>query len=333
MRRMNQPSLPKTTVGLPFDDHLTVMINNATNATWVDFRAPREELLAKIADAEGILVSNMVKANAELFDAAPKLRVLSGVGVGYNNADVPEATRRGIAICNTPGVLTNAVADLTIAMILMLSKRLKENEEYVRSGGWARRDPMPPLGFDLRGKMLGVVGFGRIGREVTRRAQAFGMKTAFYDLFDLPVVDAPPSTYRPLDDLLGESDIVSLHVNLDQSTHHMIGARELSLMRPDAYLVNTSRGPVVDQEALTTALQAGAIAGAALDVLEQEPPDADDPIVRLPNVLCFPHMATATHETRLAMRELAVRNLLAVLAGKAPPACVNPRVLPGLGIE
>ncbi|MEE9279442.1 MAG: D-glycerate dehydrogenase [Myxococcota bacterium] len=319
--------LPTACIALPLDDHLNEKVEAHCKASRIDLRAPRDQLLAALAKAEGVLLSNMVRVNAEFFDAAPSLRVVAGVGVGYNNFDVGEASKRGVAICNTPDVLTAAVADLTVAFVLSLAKRLFENEAHARSGAWAARKPLPPLGSDITGKTLGVIGFGRIGKEVTRRLKVFGMRTTFNDVFTKPPPGAPESTYRSLYDLLRESDIVSLHTDLNPTSHHLIGERELSLMKPSAYLINTSRGPVIDQPALTAALQNEAIAGAALDVLEKEPPDPEDPIIGLPNVLTFPHMATATTGTRLAMRELAVENLLAVLEGTTPPACVNPEVL------
>ena len=180
---------------------------------------------------------------------------------------------------------------------------------------------------DIQGKTLGVIGFGRIGQEVTHRMQALGMRTLWYDLFETPHPSAPQSEYRPLNDLLTESDVVTLHTNLSEASHHLIGEAQLALMKPTALLVNTGRGPLVDQIALTHALKTGEIAGAGLDVLESEPPEPDAPIVELPNVICFPHIGTATVETRRAMCELAVKNLLAVLAGDMPPAPVNPEVL------
>lgn len=320
-------TLPKACIALRLDDHLNEKIDALCKPSRLSTRTPREDLLAELGDTEGVLLSNMVRVDAEFFDAAPALRVVAGVGVGYNNFDIAEATKRGVAICNTPDVLTAAVADHTIGIILALSKRLIENEAYSRSGSWAARERIPPLGFDLAGKTLGIVGFGRIGKEVTRRLEVFGMRTTFNDVFTELPPGAPKSTYRPLDDLLRESDIVSLHTDLNPTSYHLISERELGLMKSSAYLVNTSRGPVVDQPALLAALRAGTIAGAGLDVLETEPPSPGDPIVALPNVLTFPHAATATNETRLAMRELAVENLLAVLRGESPPACVNPEVL------
>jgi glyoxylate reductase len=317
---------PKVCVLLPLEPELESRIESA--CTVIRPRGfSRDELHAALADADGVILFNAQRVDAEFLDAAPRLRVVSGFGVGYDNFDIAEATKRGVVVCNTPEVLNAAVANLAFGMILALSRRLFENEAHSRSGGWARREPPPPLGSDLAGKRLGVVGFGRIGKEVTRRGLAFGMIPLFNDVFQEPPPGSPESRYRPLDDLLRESDIVTLHPDLNPTSYHLIGTRELALMKPTACLINTSRGPVVDQPALADALREGTIAGAALDVQEREPPDADEPIVALPNALTFPHIGTATAETRLAMRELTVRNLLAALAGERPPACVNPEVL------
>ena len=265
--------------------------------------------------------------DAAFLDAAPALRVVATPSVGYDSIDVAAATARGVAVCNTPGVLTAAVADLTVALIIMLARRLPEYARFVSSGAWARREPVPELAHDIAGKTLGVVGFGRIGREVARRMQLLGMQPIWYDLFDRLPPGAPQVPYRPLDELLAAADFVTIHMDLNDSSRHLIGARELGLMRPTAHLVNTARGGVVDQSALTAALREGRLAGAGLDVLEQEPPAPSEPILALPNVIAFPHMGTATHETRKAMRELAVDNVLAVLAGRRPPAIVNPEVV------
>jgi glyoxylate reductase len=314
---------------LRLEPELDAQLDSACEVTRVPENGSRQELLAALADADGVLLSNRVRVDAELLAAAPALRVVSGFGVGYDNVDVSEATRRGVLVCNTPEVLNAAVANLAFGMILALSRRLFENEAYARGGGWARRERPPALGSDLAGKTFGVVGFGRIGKEVTRRAGAFGMRPLFNDVFREPPAGAPESEYRPLDELLCESDVVTLHVDLNPTSHHLVGARELGQMKPTAWLVNTSRGPVVDQPALVAALREGRIAGAAVDVLEKEPPARDEPLLALPNVLVFPHIGTSTAETRLAMRELAVRNLIAALAGERPPACVNPQVLDG----
>ena len=282
---------------------------------------------AALAGVEGLLCSNQVPITAEMMDAAPRLRVISGFGVGYNNVDLDAATTRGIAVCNTPGVLTAAVADLTIGMIEMASRALVANAAYVRSGGWSRREPAPPLGWDLTGKTLGLIGFGRIGRAAAERARALGMNCIYFDTF----TDSGPGfeycTFRPLDDIFRECDVLSLHVNLTMETHHIVNARTLRLMKPAAWVINTSRGPVIDQPALSRALQANQIAGAVLDVLEVEPPDPNDPILTLDNAVILPHIGSATVETREAMLELAVANFIAVVSGQPPPECVNSEVL------
>lgn len=318
---------PKVYVIVAIEDDLQAQISAACDVHYINPATTRDELHAIIYDAEGILLTPRVRADAAFFDAAPKLKVISTTSVGYDPFDIPEATKRGVVVCHTPGVLTGAVANLTLALILNVTLRLLDNEAFVRSGGWARREKPPALGHDIQGKTLGVIGYGRIGQEVTRRMQALGMKTLWYDVFATAHPDAPKSERRSLDELLAESDFVSLHTNLDAASRHLLGEAELARMKPTAYLINTARGGLVDQKALTKALQNRVIAGAALDVLDMEPPAVDDPIYTLPNVLCFPHIGSATEETRRAMRELAVENLLAVLAGKRPPAPVNPEVL------
>ena len=318
---------PKVLTHVPIEDELMESICEGAEVDQLIITAPRSELLVALKDVDGILLTPRVRADTEFFDAAPKLKVISTTSVGFDPFDIPEATKHGVVVCNTPGVLTAAVANLTIASIFSLALRLFEYEPYVRSGVWSKREKAPPLGTDIQGKILGVIGFGRIGQEVTQRMQALGMRTLWHDVFDVPHSSAPESEYRSLNELLADADFVSLHTNLDASSRHMIGEAELNLMKPTAYLINTARGPLVDQVALTKALQSNQIAGAALDVLEKEPPVEDDPIFTLPNIICFPHIGTATKETRRAMRELAVKNLIAVITGKKPLASVNPEVL------
>ena len=320
-------SRPTICVATPIEAEFLARLEAVGDVRHIEPTAPDDELHAALGAARGVIMSPLRTAGVALFDAAPHLRVVAGTGVGYDNFDVALATERGIAICNTPGVLNTAVTDLTMTLIVALARQLFPYEAYARSGRWAERAPRLPLGHDIRGKVLGVVGYGRIGREVTRRMQLIGMRTLWTDVFDTPPDGAPVSEYRPFDDLLRESDFVSLHTDLNATSRALIGARELALMRSDAYLINTSRGPVVDQAALREALEAGSIAGAALDVLEDEPPDPADPLPQLPNAIVLPHIGTATEETRYLMRELAVNNVLAVLAGEMPPAIVNPEVL------
>ncbi len=286
----------------------------------------KQELIAALSDVEGLLGSAQLPVDAEVLAAAPRLRVVSNFGVGYDNVDLAAATARGILVCNTPGVLTDAVADLTLGLVVALARGIAQSHRFVREGQW-RPGRVMPLGIDLRGKTLGIVGLGRIGRAVAQRAQAFGMQTCFYDVLQEAGEEFAFCTYRTLDDLLRQSDFVSLHVNLTAQTERLIGARELSLMKPTAYLINTARGPVVDQAALTEALREERIAGAALDVLEREPPPADEPILSLPNALVLPHIGSATRETRAAMLEMAIDNLLAALRGEQPRSVVNPAAL------
>ena len=286
----------------------------------------RDELLAAVADVEGLLGSAQLPVDAGVLAAAPRLRVVSNFGVGFDNVDLAAATERGILVCNTPGVLSDAVADLTMALVLSLARRLPESERFVREGRWGV-GPGLELGTDVGGKTLGIIGLGRIGCEVARRALAFGMEVWFHDAFRDPPPEVAFCRYRDFDDLLRESDFVSLHVNLSEETRGLIGARELGLMRPTAYLINTARGPVIDQAALVEALRAGTIAGAALDVLEREPPAGDEPVLQLPNVIVLPHVGSATRETRRAMLDLSIDNLLAALRGETPACVVNPEVL------
>jgi glyoxylate reductase len=313
---------PKAVLVTPLDAAALARLDEGCSVTMCA-GAPREELLRELADAEGILCPAPFPVGPELLDAAPRLRVISNYGVGYNNVDLEDLSRRGIVVCNTPGVLSAAVADLTMLLILAAAKRFIPNETHARER-WGKA-AAPPLGFDLLGKKLGIVWLGRIGKVVTQRARAFGMEVAFYDLFqDSGALNVP---YRPLDDLLRESDIVTLHTNLTPDSRHMMSTREFELMQPHAWLINTSRGPVVDEAALVAALEAGQIAGAGLDVIEVEPPADGAPILSAPNTLILPHIGTATVETRAAMLDLCIRNLLAVLNRKQPPECVNPDAL------
>jgi len=288
----------------------------------------RDELLAAVKDADGLLCLLTDTIDAELFDAAPRLKIVANYAVGYNNIDVAEATRRGILVTNTPGVLTQTTADLTWALILAIARRIVEGDRFMRAGkykGWA---PMLLLGSDVYGKTLGIVGIGQIGQAVARRAIGFDMNILYHDKWELPPVAEQllNADDVSLEELLQKSDFVTLHVPLIPETHHLIGRRELEMMKPDAYLINASRGPVVDEVALIEALRNGVIKGAALDVFEDEP--AMKPgLAELDNVVVLPHLGSATIETRTAMADLAVDNLLAFFSGEKPPTPVNPEVL------
>jgi glyoxylate reductase len=280
-----------------------------------------EELAERLAGKQALISVVTTKVGAALLESAPDLRIVANVAVGYDNIDVPSARRRGVIVTNTPDVLTEAVADFTMALILAIARRVVEGDRLVRAGGWRGWALDFMLGSELRGKQLGLIGYGRIGRAVARRAEAFGMRVVRV----ARGTPAPPEAEGleaappelPLDELLVSSDVVSLHVPMTPQTRHLVGQRTLARMKRTAYLVNTSRGPVVDEAALAWALRERLIAGAALDVYEHEP--AVHPgLLGLENVVLAPHLGSATSETRTAMAELAARNVLEVLAGRPP---------------
>ncbi len=287
----------------------------------------RAELLEAVRGRDGVLCLLTDTIDAEVLDAAEGCRIFANYAVGYNNIDVEAATARGIAVTNTPGVLTDATADLTWALLMATARRLAEADRFTRAGkfeGWA---PMMFLGGDISGRTLGIVGAGRIGTAVALRSRGFRMRVIYFDKMQNEALEQAVGAERvDFDTLLAESDFVSVHVNLDETTHHLIGARELGLMKPTAYLVNTSRGPVIDEAALVEALRSGEIAGAGLDVFEDEP--ALKPgLAELPNVVLPPHLGSATIGTRTKMATLAATNLVAMLRGERPPNIVNPEVL------
>ena len=278
-----------------------------------DAAIPPAELRVRVADKHALVSLLTDTIDRTVIDAAPSLRVIANVAVGFNNVDIAYAASRGIVVTNTPDVLTESVADFTWALILAITRRLAEGERLVRSGKWKGWALDLLLGTELRGKQLGLVGVGRIGRAVAARAPAFGMRVAYTSRRDLDGVGEAMT----LDRLLLTSDVVSLHVPLTPETRHMIDKRALTRMKRSAYLINPARGPVVDEEALAWALQQHLIAGAALDVYEHEPAVHPD-LLKLENVLVVPHLGSGTTETRTAMADLAVENVLAVLAGRPP---------------
>jgi len=273
-----------------------------------------DELRARVADKDALISLLTDAIDRTVIDAAPKLKVIANVAVGYNNIDIAYATSRGVLVTHTPDVLTESVADFTWAMILAITRRLSEGERIIRRGEWKGWALDFMLGTELKGKQLGLVGVGRIGAAVAARAPAFGMRVVYSEPRD---INLPNAENMSLDRLLNTSDIVSLHVPLLPETRHLIDRKALARMKRSAYLINTARGPVLDEEALAWALQQHLIAGAALDVYENEPAVHPD-LLALDNVLLVPHLASATTETRTAMADLAVENVLAVLAGKPP---------------
>lgn len=292
---------------------------------------PRGLLLEGVRAADAVLCTLRERIDAEVLEAAgPSLAVVSNYAVGYDNIDVVAATRRGVLVTNTPGVLTDATADLAWALILSTARRVVEGDRLVRGGGFHGWAPTMLLGREVAGATLGIVGMGEIGRAVARRAAGFAMRVA-YTRASGPLVpgegfDARWEYRSALDDLLQEADIVSLHVPLTAETHHLVGARELARMKPDAVLVNTSRGPVLDEAALVEALRAGRPGAAGLDVYEHEP--AVHPgLVGLDNVVLLPHLGSATVGARSRMAGLAARNAIAAVEGAPVPHPVNPEVL------
>jgi glyoxylate reductase len=278
---------------------------------------PRAELLARAPELEGLLSLLTDPVDAELIEAAPNLRAISNYAVGVDNVDVEAATARGIPVGNTPDVLTESTADLALALMLGVARRLAEGEKFVRAGEWATWEPGLMLGRDLHGATVGIVGFGRIGQAVGRRLEGFGCE----------LLTTSRSGGVPLGELLERSDFVTLHCPLTPQTRGLIGTEALRRMKPTAYLVNTARGPVVDTDALARALHAGELAGAALDVTDPEPLPGDHPLLAAPNLLVVPHVASATHDTRGRMAGMAVDNLLAGLAGEPMPHSVNAEAL------
>ena len=289
----------------------------------------RQQLLSRIGDRDGLLCMITDAVDEELLGRAPRLKMIANMGVGYNHIDIAAATRRGIPVSNTPGVLTDATADLAFTLILAVARRVVEGDRRVREGKFKLWAPFLFLGREVSGKTLGIVGFGRIGRAVARRAAGFGLRVLYHNRSRLTPAEEreSPAEYADLNTLLAQADFVSLHVPLSGETRHLIGAAELSRMKPTAYLINTARGPVVDEVALLATLQRGMIAGAGLDVYENEPALTPG-LADLPNVVLLPHVGSATLETRTAMAAMAARNLIAGLDGQRPPNLVNPEVLP-----
>jgi glyoxylate reductase len=294
---------------LPFD--AVDRLRDAHEVTmWEDGTPPpREELLARAAESEGMLVTVTEAIDAELLDAAPDLRVVANLAVGTDNIDLAAAAERGVLVGNTPGVLNDTTADVAFALLLAQARRLAEGERQVREGEWGPWEPVGLLGSDVSSTTIGIVGWGGIAQAVARRAEGF----------DMEVLHHSRSSGIPLEELLERSDFVSLHTPLTDETRGLIGEAELQRMKPTAILVNTARGPVVDQAALTRALHEGWIAGAALDVTDPEPLPPEDPLLAAPNLLVIPHMGSATRRTRERMVELAVENILAALGGDAVP--------------
>ncbi|MBN1265225.1 MAG: D-glycerate dehydrogenase [Anaerolineales bacterium] len=293
-----------------------------------DLPPSKEQMIEAVREVDGLLCLLTDPVDAEVIAAAPKLRVISNYAVGFDNIDISEAVRRGIPVGNTPGVLTETTADFAFALLCAAARRVVEADRFVRVGKWQTWGPRLLLGADLWGATLGIVGFGRIGQALARRAQGFQMKVLFTDPAEVQILPDQPGVLRQvdLDTLLQESDFVSLHTPLTEQTHHLMNQERFALMKPTAVLVNTARGAVVDSHALYHALLDGTIAAAALDVTEPEPMPGDFPLLLLDNLIVTPHIASASVTARNRMAVIAAENLLAGLKGERLPFCANPQV-------
>jgi glyoxylate reductase len=289
---------------------------------------PHEVLRQKVVDCDGLVSLLTDRIDAALMDLAPRLKVVSNFAVGFNNIDVAAATQRGIAVGNTPGVLTDATADMAFCLLIGAARRIVEGHQYTLSGRWKTWEPLGHLGQDLLGRTLGIIGMGRIGFALARRCRfGWDMKVLYHDVYQNARAESELGAVQvELDTLLREADFVSLHADLNESTRGMISTEQLKKMKRSAILINTARGPLVDQKALYEALKGGTIFAAGLDVTDPEPPTPDDPLLKLPNVIIVPHIASATVQTRNAMAEICANNLIAGVTGQKLPAQVIPEV-------
>jgi glyoxylate reductase len=286
---------------------------------------PREVLLKEVADCDALVPLLTDRVDDELLDRAPRLKVVANYAVGYDNIDVPACTARGVLVTNTPGVLTETTADLAFALILAAARRLVEADKFLRAGKWKTWGPTLLLGQDVYGATLGLVGLGRIGAAVARRARGFNMKILYYSRHRQEALEKELGVeYVSFDELLRRSDFISIHVPLTAETRHLFNAEAFAKMKPTAVLVNTARGPIVDEAALYAALKTGRIAAAGLDVMDPEPPSPDNPLLTLNNVILLPHIGSASIATRTRMATMAAENAAAALRGELPPNLVNP---------
>lgn len=310
------------------DEGLQLVLDAFNAEVWQDeLPPPRDVLLEKIKDKVGLLSLLTDKIDVELMDLNPQLRVVSNYAVGFDNIDIPAATERGLPIGNTPGVLTDTTADFAFTLMMAAARRVVEGADYVRAGKWKTWGPKLLTGVDIHNATLGLVGFGRIGQAMAKRAGGFDMRVLYYDQYRREDLEKSMGvTYVDMDTLLRESDFVSIHTDLNTSTRHMFNADAFSKMKSSAALINSARGPIIDPAALYDALSSGKIRAAALDVTEPEPINMDSPLVQLPNCLIVPHIASASIATRGKMAEIAAKNLIAGVNGERLPAPVNPDV-------
>lgn len=288
---------------------------------------PREVLLKEVKTADGLLCLLTDKIDKEVLDAGQNLKVISNYAVGFDNVDIYEATRRGIPVTNTPGVLTETTADLAFSLLLCAARNISSGDRYVRAGLWKTWEPMLLLGRDIHEATMGIVGMGRIGQSMARRAHGFNMRILYTNVFPVKEVEEKyGAEHVSMDALLKEADFISIHVPLTSETEKLIGARELAMMKKEAILINSARGPIIDEKALIDALKNGVIAGAGLDVFEVEPISEDHPLCQLDNVVILPHIGSASFKTRTKMAEMAAKGIVDVLHGKKPENLVNTEV-------
>ena len=310
------------------DEGLAMIRDVAEMQVWEDeLPPPRDVLLQHVREVDGLVSLLTDKIDEELLDLNPQLKVVSNYAVGFDNINIPAATVRGIPVGNTPGVLTDTTADLAFTLLMASARRIQESIAYVHAGKWKTWGPKLLTGQDVHGATLGIVGFGRIGQGMARRASGFGMRVFYHDLSrHRELEDSLGVKYADMDTLLRESDFVTLHTDLNESTRHLMNAAAFAKMKRTAFVINTARGPIVDPQALYDALKTGKIAGAALDVTEPEPIPLDSPLLKLPNCLIVPHIASASVATRAKMAQMAAANVVAGVRGDKLPTCVNPEV-------
>ncbi len=312
---------------------LDIITENFEVKIWPSEEPPsHDEIIEMAVECQGLVTLLSDPIDSRLINGLPNLKVIAQYAVGYDNIDVYEATKRGIIVTNTPGVLTETTADLAWALIMATARRIVEADRYIRNGKWnVAWGPELLLGADIHDSTLGIIGMGRIGQAVAGRAQGFNMRVLYYSRSQSENITALANKIGArstnLETLLRESDIVSLHVPLTSETHHLIGKKELGMMKQDSILINTSRGQIIDQEALYEALSSGNLGGAGLDVYQEEPISKNDPLLLLENVVLVPHIGSASRNTRATMSLMCAKNIIAALNGEKPPNIINPEVL------
>jgi len=325
------PKKPKVYVTREMPERgLSIIKERFEAEVWSDYAPPpKKTIIEKAAKVDALATLLSDKIDAEVFDAAPNLKIVAQMAVGFDNIDVNEATKRGIYVTNTPGVLTETTADFAWALLMAAARRVVEADKYVHTGKWkVSWHPMMIQGRDVYGATIGIVGLGRIGCAIAKRAKGFDMTVLYYDVIRRPDFEKEYNIqFTPLDTLFQKADFVTINVPLTKETFHLVDEKKLKLMKKTAYLINNARGPIVDEKALYKALKEDWIAGAALDVFEQEPTPLENPLLKLDNVVVAPHISSSSYETRSRMAEMVAENLVAFFEGKTPPNLVNPEVV------